>query len=581
MNKITSKLRGNRFIPSDKEELSALELIKKVVDKVNYGVNKINEYDVAIKDSTNKVNNFDKKIEKYINLVEELPSTNATAEVVEARKGEKTLGDKIKIIDEHLDRRATNLQTQVNNIVLGADETDEHIKAEVQQSRGIYSTLNERLDKTLILEKTRNLADLSNIIVGKAYNLSSNKDRAILPILISPNTKYIISFNDNNFDSIILVEKENYDDTTYTYLSSVESGAIRETSSTSHYIFIQFNKTDVSIDDFTGLYLQLEQGDVKTNYETPLSIVDLISRKKLSGIVTPEMFGAKGDGVTDDTVALLKAISTSNNIIALNKYLISKPLILDKSETNFIFNKIEYNGKDYAIKISNQNIKVLGNYLTSENGNGIAIGELGLAYNINININTIRTPISNCYKLGGNEPVSQCVIEGTQCQYGINGVFFDLENYWVGQNTFNNMKFFTDKDSGGYAFFANGSKNPLTGLTTNNISLEGANGGFEFVNTQAQYPIETLNCFGLRTSEMSIRDKKNVMRYTGSGIIRGKMILDACDITKFDFSGATNMRECFTVEGRIIGANDEIYGIAIGNINKLSPIKLSKLIENS
>lgn len=120
MNKITSKLRGNRFIPSDKEELSALELIKKVVNKVNEGVNKINEYDINIKDNNDKVNNFDKKIEKYIKLVDELPKTNAVAEVVEARKGEKTLGDKINTIDEQLEHIVTYFIEEIN----GFDEND-------------------------------------------------------------------------------------------------------------------------------------------------------------------------------------------------------------------------------------------------------------------------------------------------------------------------------------------------------------------------------------------------------------------------------------------------------------------------
>lgn len=115
MKKITSKLRGNRFIPSDKEELSALELIKKVVDKVNDCVNKINEYDINIEGNNDKVNNFDEKIEKYIKLVDELPKTNAVAEVVEARKGEKTLGDKIKIIDEQLETKV-HIYNTVNDM---------------------------------------------------------------------------------------------------------------------------------------------------------------------------------------------------------------------------------------------------------------------------------------------------------------------------------------------------------------------------------------------------------------------------------------------------------------------------------
>ena len=39
-----------------------------------------------------------------------------------------------------------NIQQQVNNLVLGKSETDENIKAEVQQARGNNGLLNERLN---------------------------------------------------------------------------------------------------------------------------------------------------------------------------------------------------------------------------------------------------------------------------------------------------------------------------------------------------------------------------------------------------------------------------------------------------
>lgn len=38
-----------------------------------------------------------------------------------------------------------NIQSQINNIVLGTDETGEHIKAEVQQARSSFDTLNDRI----------------------------------------------------------------------------------------------------------------------------------------------------------------------------------------------------------------------------------------------------------------------------------------------------------------------------------------------------------------------------------------------------------------------------------------------------
>lgn len=50
----------------------------------------------------------------------------------------------------------------------------------------------------------------------------------------------------------------------------------------------------------------------------------------LSGIYTPEMFGAKGDGLTDDTIAIKKALAFKNVNLS-KKYLISEPLILQSN----------------------------------------------------------------------------------------------------------------------------------------------------------------------------------------------------------------------------------------------------------
>lgn len=56
--------------------------------------------------------------------------------------------------------------------------------------------------------------------------------------------------------------------------------------------------------------------------------VDILN--KISSFVTPERYGAVGDGITNDTDAVQKAVNSGCDVVLKNKYLINKPINITK-----------------------------------------------------------------------------------------------------------------------------------------------------------------------------------------------------------------------------------------------------------
>ena len=432
-----------------------------------------------------------------------------------------------------------------------------------------------------ITSKTKNIANIDKVIIGKAWNGGANTARAIINVPVTPSTIYTVSFDSTGFDAVVAFEKVNESDTTCVWSDGITSPFTRTAGATTNCLCIQFNKSNISKANFANVSLQVEFNSVSTPYIQNKSAYDVFLRNEAITYVTPEMFGAWGDGEHDDTLALQTALDTKKNVIANGYYKITDSLSMTPvymQGQKFEFNQIICSVNKVALKLNGRSGYINGLYLES-NGSCVSFGEDGLTYNWHTHFSVIKSNGGNAIRMGGPEAVSEITIEGERFWYWSAGVDFDLSNYWVGQVAFKNMTFCTANENGEYAFFANGASHPLTGLSLYNVSLEGSHGGFNFVNTVAQYPIETLNCFGLRTSEMSVRDGYNVMRYTGAGVIRGVMVLDACMLSSFDFSNAPNMKECFIVQGCLMGdSTDDVYGMAVGQPSTIKPIRLANLI---
>ena len=110
-----------------------------------------------------------------------------------------------------------------------------------------------------------------------------------------------------------------------------------------------------------------------TSEETPTIVTPIGDN---TDYVTPQMFGAVGNGWTDDTEAIQKAIDSNLAVyFPRGEYVINNSLIIDNKKFWNLYAQdatIIYKGSDYAFRILNvmqSNIKI--GYIIAENGGGI------------------------------------------------------------------------------------------------------------------------------------------------------------------------------------------------------------------
>lgn len=92
--------------------------------------------------------------------------------------------------------------------------------------------------------------------------------------------------------------------------------------------------------------------------------------------VTPQQFGARGNGVTDDTDAIQQALDADGSVyFSRGEYLITRPIVIT-NKAHWSMNArdavFRYSGDGYAIRILNaRQIKVEVGYIGALNGGGI------------------------------------------------------------------------------------------------------------------------------------------------------------------------------------------------------------------
>lgn len=179
--------------------------------------------------------------------------------------------------------------------------------------------------------------------------------------------------------------------------------------------------------------------------------------------VTPQYFGAKADGVTDDTTFIKTAITYCiNNSVVLKMhgtYKTSETLVFTGEFKLIAKNvKIIYSGADYAIRITNST-------------------------NADIEIDEIHSMNGGCieiYSSSNENYVQYLTLKGKELQSKNKCIFFNVTGGWANQNTIENFKL----QSGEYGVYADAKDvDCINGISFYNVGVEGVNTGFYIANS--------------------------------------------------------------------------------------------------
>ena len=199
-----------------------------------------------------------------------------------------------------------------------------------------------------------------------------------------------------------------------------------------------------------------------------------------NGYITPEMFGAAGDGENDDTQAIINALATNKPLLMAGTYKITSPVTLEDKCNLLCTGELIYVGDDVAVIIKGSIIDLVINKLTS-NAKGIAFKNTNtLIFN-----NNIRVDLCNCgndalYFDGDATGVQNCMINGFYNSTNGNALHVSIDanqthKPWFNENHFLNCRF---SAKNGYGIYLNNEAGPSNGGIDSNYfdndSVEGS-----------------------------------------------------------------------------------------------------------
>ena len=307
------------------------------------------------------------------------------------------------------------------------------------------------------------------------------------------------------------------------------------------------------LDDHPEATTTVEDGTI-----TMAKLAPALKLKVTHDYVTPEEFGAVGDGVEDDTNALLSALQSGKDVLALRTYKVTNALTVTLGTARSVYiSKIVANDPGYVMDIrggaySNLFVGVIENL----GGNGVLFGSTAndaIVESCNITFERIHTS-RVCVRMMNAKGVLDSVIGGG-FWLSDNDIGFEatMMTSYIGQCKIH-VRRITATNS--YAIMLSSSNGAITGLDFGYCSLE--NSAYGIYINYATHNIEPV--YGtFRVNENTTAGRKALIVTGDLTKAIGKSVLtfDLIRVNSIDLSGvnavqAYNLRDPIIIKGTML-----------------------------